>query len=266
MLSVFEELLALDRPYLPLSLKFGSSERKFTIRKLNAADADALEAFFSDEYARLVIEKTEPEAGLLSELERVRQTYALRPRHDLVEQVVGTRFLDVQKRALELGGEELREFASMELPFEEQQAHEAEVKSRLLALDAQARVEISEEYATKADEELVDLMAQVNINMKSISEARSRQNARNLYYVLYTEDSKERVFPNHEAVLQLTQDLIENLLQSISLAFSEAALKDLPFDLPVAPERDKPLPSPSTLEAATKTSGKRTRTRPSDSK
>jgi hypothetical protein len=261
----FEELVALDRPWIPVTLTIASKERPFKVRRPSAADQDALEAFFSDEYARLVIEKTEPHKdGTLNELERVLHTYQTRSRPELIDQVLGTRYMDIQRRALEIGGESLQNMAKeiAELLPEDRVEPEKELGETLDALRAQAREEVASEYDTKTDEELASLMAQVNINMKSINEARAKQNARQLFYMLHDEN-EERVFPTIDDVHRLQTATINSFLEKITTAL---AVADLPFDSRDGLVLDKPSPSPSTSAEATKASGKRTRTRQKSSK
>lgn len=265
MSSIFDELVALDRPWLPVKLKIGNGEKSFSIRRLNAADSDALDAFASDEYARLILEKTEPVGA--SELDRVRATYLQRPRHELLQQVVGTRFMDIERRALEIGGDDLRMRVdeAKGLTAEDQDAFEVALRLELDSYRVQARNEIGSEYDSKPDDELASIMAQVNINMKSIGEARQKQDARRLFYMLHDE-AHERVFPTLASVSDLTEDTIKRLLEKIDEAFMLAIAADLPFVLQDGLAQSKPSPSPSTSVADTKPSGKRTRTRQKGSK
>jgi hypothetical protein len=261
----FEELVALDRPWIPVTLTIASKDQAFKIRRPSAADQDALEAFFSDEYARLVIEKTDPkEDGSMNELDRVLHTYQTRSRPELLDQVLGTRYMDIQRRALEIGGESLQEQAKEVAELEPDARVEAEkaLADELERLRTQAREEVASEYDSKSDAELATLMAQVNINMKSINEARAKQNARQLFYMLHDEN-EGRVFPTIDDVYRLQTATINSFLEKISTAL---AVADLPFDSPDGLVLDKPSPSLSTSVEATKASGKRTPTRRKSSK
>ena len=261
-MSIFEELVALDRPYLSLTANIGGTDRKFLVRRLSAADQDALEAYGTDEYARQILARTEGIDGAQSEMERVKQTYKSRPRSELMEQIVGTRFQDVRTRALEILGEDYSDRAkNAEDIVDVSERMEAQKVLRLELNTAfeSSKVDVATEYDTKTDEDIADIMSQVNINMKSMSEATSRQKARNLFYILFDEN-KHPVFPELDSVHSLSTESIDAILNASELAFTKAVPADLPFALPVDPERDKPTPSQSNSVAATKRSGKRTRT------
>lgn len=261
-MTVFEELLQLDRPFLDLKLKIAGRELEVLARRMNAADQDALDAFRSDEYARLVIEYTEPQSGKQSELDRVRQVYKMLSRHELLEQLLGTRSDQIQERALALSGLEASQvsqhFASL-TDEAEKAAYQNEVEEALRASRSAAKEEFALEYQTKTDDELADIMAQVNVNVKANQEAMIRQNARRLYYQVYTSE-KERFFPSVESVMEFSRESVIVWLKAVDAAFNEWLLKQLPFESQDGQEPDGPLPSSSTSEAATKTGGKRTRT------
>lgn len=261
-MSIFEELVALDRPYINFNATISGIERPFLARRLSAADQDAIEAYFSDEYARQVLTRTESVDGKPSEIERVKVTYLSRPRTDLIAQILGTRAREVNARTFTILGEDYRERATASEDIKDIDERTEVQKQLVVEIDAArvaANLEFASEYEYRTDEELADIMSQINVNYRAQTEAASRRNSRNLHYILHTLD-KERVFPTAESVEQLSQETIISILDASTKAFEMAVSTDLPFALPAAPERDKPSSSQSNLVGATKRSGKRTRT------
>ena len=261
MASVFEELLALDRPFVDFKLRLNGKEFDATARRLSAADADALDAFFADEYARLIVQNTEPNG----ELDRVERIYAARPRQDLMDQILGTRAIEIQRNGLALAGIDAKEIAkkSKDLEGEALDAYEAELEEMLKPHVEQAKAEIAADYESKSTEELSKILAQVNINIKAMQDARYAQQRRTLFYTLYDAD-KTPFFTDIEFVNQLSKSTIESIVSQVDLALLVGS--DLPFESPPAHEPDGQQPSPRNSAAGMKAGGKRTKTTPSASK
>jgi hypothetical protein len=256
----FEELLQIDRPWISVKLAIGSKEQEFQIRRLSAADSDKSEADYADDYAKFVVEFTETKDGSQSELERVHALYMTRPRSEIMDQILGTRFADVNRRAFDLAGEDFKTRLSAleELSTEEKIEADKALREELQGYREQAAKDITaEEYDHKTIEELVSLISQINVNMKAINKARAKQNAERLYYMLH-DANKKPFFPTMESVYQIQTKTIDGFLEKIDEAL---AVGDLPFESPDGLEPAKPLPSQSTSAAATKDSGKRTTTR-----
>jgi hypothetical protein len=260
-MSTFEELLALDRPFVPVTFFLNGKEINLKARRPSAADMDTLDAIHSDTWARLVIEKTEATPGKQSELEKVRVTYSLRTREELIEQLLGTRYMDIDARAVEIVGKSLDTFTQEALEIENEDERVEYLVAGKKQLDEAAEIarkEIAEDYNSRPTEDLVDLISQVNINMKALAEASLAREAARLYYLVYTEDETTPFFPDTQAVLKLQVETVKAFAQAVERAFVKSVPADLPFDSPSDPEPSGPQPSPKSSEAVSKGSGKRT--------
>jgi hypothetical protein len=259
----FQELLNLDRPFVPVTVKVGDKEIALQARRLSAADQDAIEAYFSDEYNRLVLEYFEPQNGKQSRFDEVITVYRSRPRADLLRQILGTRFEDVQARTFQISGLDIKEVRAELANASEERSKELDTV--LAEAKAIAEAEIRSEYDSKSDDDLANIMASVNTNMKALTEARQRQTCRRLFYILYDLDGK-RYLPSPEDAAQLSKDTIAQWLQAVDIAFLTNVVQDLPFGSAADPAPNGPTPSQSNSGRATKGSGKRTKTTQSDFK
>lgn len=266
----FEDLLTLDRPYVPFSIKMRGKNVSLLARRLTAADQDALEAYFADEYAKLVVRLTEAPAGKKSELEQIKEIYSNLTRPELIDKKIGSRSPWIHEEALKLAG-----LSSAQILAERQELSSSEDSEAMLAeydknMEEALRIAVEQvtesyraEYDTWSSEELVEDLAKLTINIKANNEARQSQNARRLFYIVYVEspgkDSPTRFFPSEEAITQLSREAIEKLLLEVEKAFEVEA--SLPFELPADHEQDGPAQSQSISEEVTKDSGKPTKTR-----
>src|ERR1022692_3457545 len=90
MVSIFEQLLGLARPYTPVTLTMGEVDIPCQARNLSAEEEDVADLVFKTHYTQILAEKrgdgTKP-----SEADTVRAIYVTRPKEDLVEQLLVTR-------------------------------------------------------------------------------------------------------------------------------------------------------------------------------
>lgn len=258
-MSFFEELADLDRPWV--DVKYTLRGKKFAGKAIrpNAAESDALEAFYADEYSRLVVKMTEPAGS--SELDKVRTIYTHVSREELIDQLVDTRAWDIQRETVKRAGIDVSKIVAEErdLSDEERKVREDERNKLVEEVGAIVTGEIRAEYEAKASEELVETLAQININVKAQRGARKAQNAQFLFCTMHDENLN-KVFPSATAIRdRLTSDTIEDLKSVVDRAFANSAVSDLPFVLADAPEQDGQASSPSTSEADTPDGGRRTK-------
>lgn len=253
----FDELLSLDRPEVPFTVTVSGKEVSLIARRLTAADQDALDAFYSDEYARLVIQYTDSVPGKTSELERKKKLFMNLSREKLEEQLVQTREAEIHNESLNVLAPEREELL---------QQPDDVVRKRLLEVRNALTADFLETYSQNSNEEIADVLAQVAVNVRAEAEARGKRTARQLYYQVYEESVGQsvRFFPDPEAVLSLSQETIIAFLQAVTQAFE--APKDLPLESVADPEPDGPAPLPSISEEATEASGKRTKAHRKSSK
>jgi hypothetical protein len=269
MATLFEELASLDRPIVDVQLTINGKVKDLTARRPNALEADAIESYYSDEYARLIIEKTESsDPARPSELDQMRGLYAGRTREELTAQLLETRLPDIERIAFEKADfdvhAEIRMFADR--PESEREAYLEKRKAEVKKAQLEARAEVKAEYDARDFKDLVDLISQVNINVKAISEAQSSKASMYLYYALI-DDKGERICPSAEAVkANFTMPTIRRLVSDIEKAFVLQSAPDLPFVSPDDNEPDGQPSSSATSEAGTVTGGKRTRTTRASSK
>lgn len=250
MSTIFEELANLDRPLVDVNLLIGGVAKTLKARRPNALDADAIEAYYSDEYARLIVAKTERPADkpdVLCELEQMRLIYAGRTKEELIGQLLQTREDDIQRLAFEKAQFDVQAELKLMLDRtdEEKEAYLAERREQVKAAIAEASAEIRSEYEAREFEELVDLISQVNVNVKAIGEAQSSKAAMYLYYVLCDENGKQ-ICPSAESVKsRFTIETIRRLVKEINSAFLLQSAPDLPF---VSQGDDAPGGQPTSQE------------------
>jgi hypothetical protein len=255
MASIFEELEALDRPFLPVKITIGKMEREFLARVPSAEESDALDAAFIEEYAKILAEKSQPQEGKTSEMATVRAIYKGRPKSDIVEQLVGSRQTDIMREALtnsglDMGAETVKMFR---MPLEEKTKYAEDLDAQLEVAKKPIVERITAEYDALPIETLLDQLSQVNINIKSLALANRNTGADYIYQTLYEfGDQPKRVYPSPEKVRNLKPDTIEKIVKAIRAVVE---ISDVPLDLPDEKEQDKPSSSPSNLEAETKPSG-----------
>lgn len=267
-MTIFEELASLDRPIVDFSFPINGKVMQLKARRLNAMEQDAMDAFYSDEYARLIIEKTESREGSKSELEQMKGIYATQTREALTAQLLETRAADVERIALESVGFNLEsEMASIgTLPDGEREAYIEKRRVEVAEARKGARQEIQAEYDVRPLEELVDLISQMNVNVKAITEAQVSKATMFLYYALI-DDSGKRICPSIEKVREsFTTSTILNMVKEVDRAFVLQSAPDLPFVSPDDNTHDGQPSSSGTSEAVTKTGGKRTKTTRANSK
>jgi hypothetical protein len=260
-MNTFEELLALDRPFVPVTFKFNGKELNLQARRLSAADYDSLESLHSDTWATLIMEMTENVTGKQSEIEKVRMTYSLRTREELIEQLIGTRYQDMQARAEVIVGKTINQFvedASHLGDADERVAYLTEGKRQLDEAVQTVHAELFADYDLRPTDDLIKSISDVNVNMKALVKAGQVREAARIYFSVYTEDASERFFPSETAVLKLQPETVQALSKAIDHSFIAQVPSDFPFDLPSDQEQSGPQPSPKSTEADTKASGKRT--------
>jgi hypothetical protein len=259
-MTIFEELLSFDRPYIPVTLKIGEHEVKCLARKPSSEEEDKLDALEGDKYGEAIIKATTPVEGEVCELRRVKNIYLTRSKVEVLGQLLGTRQSDIQKRALELA--DINAATVMEakknLDDEGAKAYDADLTEKLKGHWKTALEEIEAEYDDKDFGELCDLMSQINVNMTALAEAGRAKSAARLHFQVFTED-KERVFPDIEKIFSLSSDTIRDLGQTVQIALLRASVPNLPFVLPVEAEPDAQPSSPSDSAADSTDGGTPTR-------
>lgn len=277
MSSVFEEIANLDRPFVKCMLNFGGKLHEFVVRRPNALEADAIEAYYSDEYAKLIVKYTDPtEDGRPNELQQMRNVLGNATTEAVIAQLMGTRKEDVQRYAVsKLDFDPATEAAAtLEMTPEEQEAHVAKRREEFKAAHEAATVEVRAEYENLDRADLVETLAQINLNMKCLMEAGQAREAIFVYLTLYSVNAEtneeERVCPSADAVREkFTKTTIRYFYENITAAFALAVRRDLPF---VSPDEGTPSGQPTsanTSEPATTQSspgGRRTRRRRRNSK
>lgn len=243
MASLFEEIGALDRPFIPVTLKINGRDVAVTARRPSAREQDSLDTYQMNEYGRVITESDRSVDGNLSELERVKRIYTSRPKSDLVQQMLPTRADEIRQLAADLAGVDLGE-ESLKMAAMGDEERAAYVKQRdeeMKTVVEAAKKQVAEDIdKTETMESLVDYLAQVNINIKAQLIARRNAHASFLYYVLYrpTGDGSEptkRAFDSPEQVqAQFTKDGIEDIFNTVA-----AALKPVPASEP-QPTTDTP--------------------------
>ena len=267
MASLFEELGAFDRPWVDVTVRIGSAERQMLARVPSASEQDAIDAFYMDEFSRILMDNVVAKDGKISERDRVADIYRTRSKEDIVEQLIPTRSLELKERVQALtgiliGAETLRLQA---IEDDEERKIEAE------ALDIRwkegediVRKEIAEELGYEDFDLLVKRLAEVNINLKVQMTAKKNTNARFLLSSLYFRNpdgsAGEPAFKSIEEVSQFKAETIESLTAQVQAALQKGA--DLPLESPAGEEPGKPLLSQSISEAATPISGEPIATTP----
>ena len=272
MSSIFEELAALDRPVVDMKLKIGKRQLDVQVQRPNALEVDAIEAYYNDEYARLIVDKTDDkhdESGKLLEcdLNQMRKIYSVRPRADLVSQLLQTRVGEIERLAVsKLDFDPSAEVRYMlELNNEDREERFALRKAELEAARVAAEAEIRAEYDSRSTEELAEQCSQINVNLKTIAEAQRSRESVYLYFVV-KRDGK-RVFPSADAIRAEFQPMtIASLVKQAEEAFATQSAADLPFVSPGDSEPGGPPTSPQSSVAVTKVGGKRTKTTRGNSK
>jgi|SRR5579872_5592513 len=271
MASVFDELGALDRPFCNIKISLGGKDISALGRMPSAEEQDMIDHFFNEEYARILEEKLSSKDGVQSELERIRRLYNVRPKSDLVDQMLGVRTQEITKRAYDLMGVDYESEAEKmaKMSEDERTAYVHEQDEILKGFVKQAR-ELEKQDLEAADfNSLVDQLSTYNINLKSVVQARRAVSTWSVYYSLYTDKdpvsgatiAPKRVFESMEAVRKnLTAETIDKIVEALREGFRETAA--LPFKSQVEAERAKLSQSPSTSAAATETSGEPIETTP----
>jgi len=230
MASIFEELSALDHPWVDVAIKLGKSDIACKSRIPSSDETDALDAYFMDKYAAIISEKSRSQDGKPSELDAVKAVLLTQPKTDIIEQLVPTRIDDIRVRAYELAGINFQDEAKAlkELPDEAARAEyqtkrEAELKDAI----ADARKEVVDGFLAQDSDALCEALAQVNINVKAQRLAREAANANIVHYSLYDLEGN-RVFKSLEEVRSLSKMTVESIIKAISVALTPKA--DLPLE------------------------------------
>jgi len=266
-MSYLSELGLLDRPFVSIDVTLGRSADKVRLRAraLSARDQDALEALQMDEYGRLLTWFTEGTPDVEPEIERVARIYETKSKQEIVGQILPTREADVTARALQQAGiNMIQEAAYMRtLPEEEQEAYAALQNEKLENAKLETREEVRAELMAQPVEQLARTMAQVNVNLRAMTQSTRLYSNAFVFYSLYQPIKDERVFGSPEEVgNELTEGKVTELVSIIK----RALVTDLPFVSPVDGEPSTPPSSPSTSAAATRRGGRRTPTTKESSK
>lgn len=228
-MSFFEELGLLDRPFVPIKVKIHNKEIELRARALSGKESDELEAMQMDEYGRVLSKLMESNDGAISELERVTRVYTEQPSKEVARQLVASRTLDVNARALEIAGIDFQKEADKlkELPEEERDAYAKEANEKWEAALEQSKSELQAELELMPSAELARQVAQVTINVRALRISRRMFNDMFLYYSLYEKDEEKKVFESRAQVGErLTAGTIGTLVEAV-----QAALKtDLPLE------------------------------------
>lgn len=264
MASLFKELHLLDRPFVPVTITIGNKEIPVHARLPSAQEQDAIDAYYMDTYAKSIAEKLEVREGhKTSERDSLRLIYESRSKNEIIDQLIPTRQTDIESRAYELAGidreYEIRELSRLSMSNQESFAKRAqEIDDAVAITRSQAKAEIASSYELKTVEELAQLMADVNINMKATQHASQAREADVLYYSLYHAEKKVRLFESPEEVLEeLRTETISGLTRIIRKAIAE--YEDLPFVSPGDKEHVGQPSSQNVSAADSADGGKRTR-------
>jgi len=273
-MSFLEELGLSDTPYVPVSLPIGVRQGKPTFvevlaRRTSGYEQDAIDAAYMNTYSDILAEKSTPPAdGGMSEMDRVRSIYSSRPKADIVEQVLGTRLIDVREKAAQLGGMDLEAIRDQVLEIKDDKEREAFAKAKdeqLKPFIEEAKKVLSEEIGKEPLDQLTYQLVQANVNLQVQMAARRIMNSQILYYTLFQKgengepayddkDVPKRVFegpgsPNKE----LRGDTLDAWMEQVTEALKKD--EDVPFVSPVAPEPNGLGTSPASSEQVTPASG-----------
>jgi hypothetical protein len=265
MASYFSLQGIFDLPFVPVVVPIHKSPVNLQARALSAAEEDELDALQMDEYGRLITEMTTPpkpvdgEPVKLSELERIVMVYRSKPSSELAEQLAETREPEIRKRALELSGidftAEVEKMQAMEEGDRDKYAAEQNAVYEQAMKDA--KVEIQATLELNDHENLVDQIAQININIKALTLARKAYNSEYLFRTLWTPDHSARVF---ETADQLRAEMSSETIAVAVKIVQEAVRTDLPFVSPEESAPNGPQPSSDTSAVDTTTGGEPTTT------
>lgn len=245
-MDLLEELQLLDRPYIPFELSIGKSKKSVYLRKLSAADSDALEAIYEDVWGRSVMKYTEIEPGKQNELQKVAKALSRLPQENLVSRLLGTRILDIQAMIQERVGKSIQQIQAEEramrgpdgeVPSEHTEAYQDLVAS-VTSAEASAKDEISSEYESMSHEELVERLSQAEINMRAQRDGRIARNIARIFHTVYLDEAGTKVFPSAQSVSTLSEETVAKILARMDLALLEAQ-NDLPLDLPADLEQSE---------------------------
>lgn len=263
MTHLIEELMELDRPYLPIKVKIKSKELEFLARVPSAFEQDTVDGFFDEEYGRLLHEKTTPRENGESELDRVRFNYRSKDKSLIVSQLLTSRGEEIETQAYELLGIDFKAVAQLmtKMTDEERTEYVKEQEERLVGARKEARETMKAELEASDVHDLIEQLSNLNINYKAVIEAQNNLACHHVFLTLYVEKDAEgkpceptRVFDSPEAVRKTLQpDTIALIVKSVKEAFK--GKPNLPFKLPDDQEPAKPSSSQSTSVEATPTSG-----------
>lgn len=230
-MTIFDEIANLDRPFVPVKLNIGGKPYEFQAKRPNSLEADAIDAYYTEEYSKLIVKKTEPQNGSESELDQMRRILHTRTREEITMQLLQTRIPDIQRLTAEkVNFNPQRELASlMDLSEEEKDSYIENRRAELEEAEKISRVEIKAEYDIREIDELIELLSQININVKALAEAQAGRNAIYVYFALHDANG-DRVCPSPESVREQFQlGTISNFVKEIEGAFQRQVRADLPF-------------------------------------
>lgn len=259
-ISYFEEIGILDRPFVNLTAAVNGKDVKLRARALSAMEKDELEALQLDAYGRELSRLTVAEPGSVSELERVSAVYAAKPKSDIVAQLLSARDSEIQARALEYSGIDLRSELEhiKSIENEDEREEYARVQNeRFEDAKKAAKESIRLELEANSEHDLVREIAQINVNIRAQNAATKLYHSHVVYYALYRPDKDEKCFTS---AADVTSSWTESTIRRLAETIQRSLETDIPFVSEAAPARKKRRSSQSTSEPATEVGGKPTKT------
>jgi len=186
--SVFEEIANLDRPFVKCNLSLGGELKEFQVKRPNALEADAIDAYYSDEYAKLIVKYTDPtENGTPNELDQMRNVLKNATTEAIINQLMQTRRDDVQRGAMtKLDFDPAKEVSeALNMSEEERETYITERRAQFAAAHEAATSEVRAEYENLDKADLVETLSNVNLNMKCLMEAGVARQAMFVYLTLH---------------------------------------------------------------------------------
>lgn len=266
-MTFIEELEALDRPYKPFEVSISNGKLSGFARNPSYEEQDAINAFQMDEYVRLLSSYTVAKKGSISEEQKRRNIFSTRTKKELIDEIIPTIKNDIERRAYELLGLDIKEEGRKILALETDEEREAYVKEqeqKLMQCGKDAEAEYREELKGCEHKELVERLVQVNMNVNALQGSARAADAHFLFYSVYTVNADGQFVPAFASAAQVNK-FSPKALADISHAVREALRTALPFASQDVPAQDAPGSSASDSEVETPTaSGSSTEDSPSD--